>query len=363
MSRLSASLAVPYHPPMGRDTQRETPVSWFHTRATHYVEAQMLFHLSQVGVIAELHRAPATAEELAARLQLGVHVLRTMLDYVVGVDDLLQTDERGRYVVTEFGDQVFRRFAKNELMEEFNFFDVRVGCYGPVWHHLGAMLTGAARYGEDFHRVGQHAAEGVSKLSRHMIKPIDESVARTGCRHLAVIGVTPGLIEAIAEHQPGLSLYGLDRDQAALDELGAALDGKPSVRLLQGDFFKPETWARELFGADQPATGLLVSIHFHEFMARGIDAMKALMGALKQQFPGWHVLALEQDRLPESAREDTPETLWLYAHSNILIHHLIGNGKILTREEWLDVLGSGGAAVEAVINAEYLGYHGYLVAL
>lgn len=355
-------VSLTYHSRMAPEVQPETPVSWFHTRATHYVEAQMLFHLSQVGVMTELHRGPARAEDIAERLHLDVHVLRTMLDYVVGIDNLLSLGDNREYTLTEFGRQVFARFAKNESMEEFNFFDVRVGCFGPVWHNLGNLVTGTARYGQDFQREGRFAAQGVSKLARHLIKPIDEAVAQTGSTHIVVVGVTPGLVDVIADHHPDAALFGLDRERTTLDTIGVNDRGEPLAQPVQGDFFKPGEWAAAVRGAP-PATGLLVSIHFHEFLAHGIDAMSALIGDLRAHFPGWHVLALEQDRLPESARADTPHTLWLYAHSNVLIHHLIGNARILSREEWLDVLTVDGGRMVDVINAGYLGYNGYLIAL
>lgn len=348
---------------MGRDEQPETPVSWFHTRATHYVEAQMLFHLSQAGVMTELYRGPATAETIAERLQLDTEILRTLLDYVVGIDNLLRLNQRCEYVLTDFGHQVFKRFSKNDSMEEFNFFDVRVGCFGPVWKHIGEMVSGRAVYGKDFQRDGAFAAQGVSKLSRHLIKPIDRAVTKTGARRLAIVGVTPGLVEVIGRHHPDAVLTGLDRDPEALADLDASIASGIAIERLHADFFKPCDWAAQVRDADPADTGLFISIHFHEFMARGHQALRQLMADLREHFPGWHVLALEQDRLLESARAETPDTLWLYAHSNVLIHHLIGNAKVLTRDQWIDILSSNGATLVDIFSAEYLGYNGYLVAL
>ena len=101
----------------------------------------------------------------------------------------------------------------------------------------------------------------------------------------------------------------------------------------------------------------------HELAAAGLDAIEQLLRTLGQQFPGWYLFALEQDRLPDSDRAQLPSDLWLYSMSNILIHHLIENAKILPRQGWLATYRAGSARVHSVQAVGYLGYHGYVVEL
>src|SRR6185436_3634008 len=133
----------------------ESPERWFHRRATMYVEAQVLFHLNQVGVWRLLGSGQAlTAAQVADSLRLDPAATDALLDYVHAVDDLLERDAAGRYSLSGFGRKVLERYS--DLKAEsgrpsINLFDVRVGAYGPVWQNLGRMLSRSGRYGEDFH--------------------------------------------------------------------------------------------------------------------------------------------------------------------------------------------------------------------
>lgn len=87
----------------------ETPKSWLHRRAIHYVE-------------------------VAKRLDLDPTVTDALLDYVLGVDDLLDRNDAGQYSLSDFGDQVMARYSDSDSDKEsrsINMFDVRVGatCY------------------------------------------------------------------------------------------------------------------------------------------------------------------------------------------------------------------------------------------
>jgi hypothetical protein len=65
----------------------ESPESWFHRRATLYVEAQILFHLNQAGVWDRLKRGgPLTAQQIADALRLEAGPTDALLDYVFEVD-------------------------------------------------------------------------------------------------------------------------------------------------------------------------------------------------------------------------------------------------------------------------------------
>ena len=337
----------------------ESPESWFHRRATFYVEAQILFHLNQAGVLQLLSNGRAyTARQVADALKLDFHAVDALLDYVFEIDDLLERDDGLAYSLSEFGTKIVERFADSAPganRRSINMFDVRVGAYGPVWQNIGRMLSGDGRYGQEFHREGRYAENGVSKLARNFMKPLTEQIDELGVDSACEIGLTTGLLERLGEKYPSLHLYGLDKSRAAVDRSAAAAAKLRNANWIHADFFDFDAWCGSI-GRDQ--RGLIYSLHFHELMAHGEDKFIAALRELKRRLPGWVLLALEQPRLPHSERPAVPETLWLYAQSNILIHHLIGNGRILSRDEWVR-LGEAAGCRSTERPCSYLGYQAF----
>src|SRR5262249_25159157 len=79
------------------------------------------------------------------------------------------------YSLSEFGTKVVERFADSAPganQRSINMFDVRVGASGPVWRNIGRMLSGDGGYGQEFHREGRYAENGVSKLALNFMKPL-----------------------------------------------------------------------------------------------------------------------------------------------------------------------------------------------
>lgn len=347
-----------------RKSQTESPESWFHRRATFYVEAQILFHLNQVGVLNLLHAAGGahTATEIADALQLDVAATEALLDYVFEVDDLLDRDSQHRYSLSEFGRKVVNRFSgmKAEAEQQsINMFDVRVGAYGPVWQNLSRMLTGDGRYGSDFYREGRYAENGVFKLAMNFWGSLVAHVEELGVGSLLEVGLTTGLLERLGESYPNHLLYGLDKSRQAVERSAASAADKQvkNIRWLHADYFAPDSWCEAV--AVEPK-GLIFSLHFHELMALGEDKFVEALRGLKNRLPNWAVVAFEQPRLPHGEKANIPETLWLYSQSNILIHHLIGNGKILSRDAWLELGYQAGCRKVTDRACDYLGYRAFL---
>ena len=351
-------------PPLREDSQ-EPPESWFHRRATLYVEAQILFHLNQVGVLELLSKGGShLASEVAVALALQPGPTDALLDYVYQVDDLLDRDEDGRYSLSAFGEEVVRRFSDGEGAGQgsINMFDVRVGAYGPVWRNLGGILTGDSRYGEDLHRDGRYAESGVLKLAPRFWSALSDHIDELGAGSVLEIGLSTGLLERVGRRYPGHRLYGLDRKRSAIDlsAESAAAHGVEAVGWLHADFFDVPRWA----GSVAPdGSGLIFSLHFHELMAGGAERFVAALRELREAFPNWWLVAFEQPLLPHGERERTPDTLWLYSQSNVLIHHLIGNGRILGREEWIGLGRRAGCKSVTDRPCGYLGYRAFLFEL
>jgi hypothetical protein len=344
----------------------ESPESWFHRRATFYVEAQILFHLNQVGVLGLLNGGDVyTAAEMAKSLHLDPGATDALLDYVYEVDELLNRSPQGKYSLSEFGRKVVDRFsAKNGFGEPqaINMFDVRVGAYGPVWQNLSGMLSGAGRYGEDFHRDGRFAETGVSKLAMNFWKTLTGQIEEHGVGNVLEIGLTTGLLDKLGEAYPGRMLYGLDRDKATIDRNAATAAQKQirNIRWIQDDYFDPDSWCKSVNTAHK---GLIYSLHFHELMAHGEAKFIEALVKLKAALPNWVIVAFEQPRLSHDERASVAEAHWLYAQSNILIHHLIGNGKILSNERWMSLGWQAGCREVTNQPVNYLGYQAYVFQL
>lgn len=333
-----------------------SPETWFHRRATSYVEAQLLFHLNEVGVLGLLSDGEwYTPAAIADALRLDISVVEAVLAYVFAVDDLLEHDDAGRYALSPFGRGVLERFSGTD--GAINMFDVRVGAYGPVWANLGRMLRGDGRYGQDFHRDGRYAEAGVSKLAMKFWDSLVEHMEEGGARQMVEVGLTTGLLERLALEYPDRLMFGLDRSELAIERAAtdAGANGSENVRWLRRDFFDIAGWATEV---DPSWLGVVFSLHFHELLARGDDALRRALRELKKWLPGWTLLAFEQPRIPQEQRASVSELLWLYGQSNILIHHLIGNGRILSREEWLQLGQEAGCNVTDR-PCEYLGYRAF----
>jgi hypothetical protein len=347
--------------PLGDPEQ--TAERWFHERATLYVETQILFHLNQVGVIADLANAGEARdlEALAQPRDLDRRILETLLDYVCGVDSILTRTPSG-YLLTDFGRAVIARYGK-ETAEglQVNMFDVRTGAYGPVWAKLSGLLTGDEIYGETLHRAGSFAERGLYTSAKGMAPALLEALPQRPCS-VVELGVETGLLECVGRARPEVQLFGLDRDRDALEKCArlAAREGVEGVTWIHGDLFDPQAWAERL-PRDRP--GVLYTIHFHEFMAAGRDALVELVQNLIQLLPGWQLVAIEQPRLENEARGLISSSRWLYSQSNILIHHLIKNGQILSRDEWTEIFKDGGATIQKVSPAGYLDYLAFVVRL
>jgi len=345
---------------MSDDTQPSAE-SWFHELATHYVLAQALFHLNRCGVFEFIdRRGPCRASDLASSLGLESEHLETLLEYVTGVDRLLARDAEGAYGFTPWGLGVLERYgrAADDGTRSFNFFDVRVGAYGPVWAALGGLLRGEERYGESIKRHGEEAAQGVYKVGARIAPAVGRIMDRLGATTLVELGVTSGLCSRVGATRPGLSLLGLDRDARALEEASrrARAEGVDRIGWVEVDVFDLDEWTGQL---DAESVGVITTVHFHEMMAAGEERLVDFLKGLSERLPGWCVVALEQPLLAESQRAETSSTLWRYNHSNVLIHHLIGNGRILSDAAWRALFKRAGLASEQPQGLNYLGYQAY----
>jgi hypothetical protein len=336
------------------------PETWFHTLATHFVEAQIYFHLNQCRVMHHLRGEGAHSAEIAERLGLDARILDILLEYAANVGDVVARSGDGRYAVTAFGEKVLVRYGKtNGDRTTYNLFDVRIGAWGPLWTNLGALLDRSVTYGEGLRREGAFAADGLFKLAAPLAPAIERVVSRIGASAVVEIGPTSGILAQLAERSPQRWYAGVDVKEESLHGAAAlaAERGVHDIRWLRGDLFEPGAWLAQL-----PANGpaLFFSCHFHEFLAAGSERVVRALREVTRWPDAAAVVALEQPRLEPSRRDDVSVTAWLYAHSNVLIHHLIKNAKILTGDEWRALLLEGGCTSVAPEETAGFGFTAYV---
>lgn len=333
------------------------PTHWFHDISTKYVLAQIYFSLNQVGVVSLLARQTQSGKQLADSLFLDEHTLVTLLDYARGVDVVFEKNDDGKYALTYNGSKIVRRFSDPANTESVNMFDVRVGCYGPVWAGLESMLSGAASYGDGIERNGKYAEKGVGKLSRHFWPVLERVLGEQSPELMVEVGLYSGLMALAHDQHKTMAIAGLDRKPQSLEEAAKLTGGfGEPVKLVQADFNDFDRWVMQ-FPADKKVQ--LVSLHFHEVLANGYDRLKHTMARISSERPKWSVLIFEKP-LPSEDDVDKASVGAMYAHSNVLIHHLVGNGVILSDERWLELGEEAGFAHTSRLGCDYLGYNGYL---
>jgi len=335
---------------------------WFHSRATHYVTTQIFYALAQTGVIQYVaDHGPTDLAALAKQTDVKQEVLRSLVEYVAAVDPLLSLTPSNQVLLTEFGEAVVARYGRREGgLLSLNLFDVRVGSYGPVWDALPELLRGDAAYGVDIKRQGAVSARALRTICERMTPALLGLVRETQPAFVLEVGVTTGLLESIATRHPEGSYYGLDRSPDALADAATTWPNSSAdaIRWVEGDFFQPSSWTEGL----SPQPGLLFSIHFHELLSAGRERLIAALRQLGAQLRGTTLVALEQPH-PGAATGTGDDVLHRYAHSNVLIHHLIGNGRILSTEDWLQLFREAECAVVDDRPIDYLGYRAFVVRL
>lgn len=161
------------------------------------------------------------------------------------------------------------------------------------------------------------------------------------------------------EHLSGLNLtlWGLDRDASTIAsaEHRRSAASAQAVEWLEHDLFDLGWTAR----LDPSNPGVIFSVHFHEILAAGEDRFIQLLRGLGQRLPGWSLLAAEQPHPVPDDAHTLSRADWLYANSNVLIHHLIGNGRILTDRQWHALFAQGGLKQVQIKKMDFLGYQTY----
>ncbi len=335
----------------------QTPELWFHRMGTHYVVAQMYFHLNQLGVLKFIaNKSSAKSSEIAAHLNLNENALESALSYLAAVDELITIDKQKEYHFTEFGKAVLNRYKSGEgESQRFNMLDLRVGAFGPIWNSIGGLLSGKAKYGVDVKRDGRFAEEGILKFSHKLVPGLSDVLEKLQLESAVEIGASSGLSEQLAGKHDKTKFNILDRSEDALEEAakryGPGAD-KNKISYLFSDLFEPQRWLNKIGSSKNIA---LFTIHFHELIAKE-QKLAMLINHLKSHTENCYLIAIEQTRIPIEDRNSVSESNWLNSQSHVLMHHFIGYGTILTNTEWVDFFKKNGCHLVLSKPTNFLGF-------
>lgn len=273
-------------------------------------------------------------------LDLDERILQSLLDYAADVGEIIRADADGVFRLTPFGQKVTGRYGKvNGDRTTYNMFDVRVGAWGPVWANLGEMLRKTKVYGVDLHRAAD----------------------RLAATAVVEVGPTSGILAQLAAAPGGDTrrYVGVDISQESLEFARrlARERGVDSISWYHGDVFEPAVWM-EALAREQRV--MYFSCHFHEFLSHGVGVTERALQELTAAPNTAGILALEQPRLEPELREGTSSTRWLYAQSNVLIHHLIKNARVMYGSEWQELLRKGGCGEVWVEGTKGFGFNAYI---
>lgn len=317
----------------------ENPRAWFHELATHYLVAQVIFHLSQTGVIQELDIAESVdVKDLSQKLSLDERVLSIVLEYAAGTDPVIEKIGEGRYRLTDFGREVARQFCRKDSEgRKYNLFDVRIGALGNVWQNLSGLLKGDLVYGKNIVRNGAYAADGVYKLAAGNFPSLENAVRDFSPSAVVEFGPTSGLMQLLAGKFPDLRLYGIDRKQESLDEAEryARNAGVSNIKWIRSDMYDIGAWSPNLVTEKNV---IFFSVHFHEFLSAGENRFREFLAEMAGEFKGSRIIVMDIPAIAPDVKESVPPSLWQFSAYNIISHHLIGTGRILTEDQWKNLL-------------------------
>jgi SAM-dependent methyltransferase len=245
----------------------------------------------------------------------------------------------GRFALTSYGEAVYR---------DRGFLLWLVGGYGEPLRQLDAMLGLGKRYGTDCARDGRWVADGTTLMAKRFVIP--DAMALLGrlsfasvldlgcgnarflmgvCRTFGARGVGVDVSPAAyAEAEKAVSEAGLERQIELVLSDVRTLDNVPGLDEIQ----------------------LVVAFYLlHEFLAISRQAVTSFLADLARRLPPKANLVIGEVEPPPAGRVGsvfTPEFSY--------IHAMMGQ-RLLSADEWADVLADGGFSVREVVRLNFPG--------
>lgn len=316
--------------------------TWSQSIRNGYARAFILFALHETGVFEVLRRSgPKTVKELAAECGLNAYLLDGVLHFLAFADRVLQK-EGDRFALTDRGKWLF---TDPVLAMSFG----AVGAYACLLYELVPALREETRYGVGFVRRGDWLARGSYYTGKSNYPWVVSELTTRGVRTFADLGCGSGeTLIAFCRLDPALRGIGIDISEEALEEARrrvAEAGLTDRIRLVKGDFTRPETFASEV--KEVGAFNGIMS--FHEFLRDGEEPVVQLFAGLKRQFPGRYIFVGEFNRLSDEEVKALPFPDRIHPlFYQYIIHPLTWQGLPTTKARWLSMFERAGLELELV---------------
>jgi SAM-dependent methyltransferase len=279
----------------------------------------VLSSLHQAGLLERLEAGPLPADP--GEGEDGVAL--AALEYLAQRELVERRD--GAFALTPYGEAICREKGYLVWLQ---------GGYGHVLADLGALATGAKRYGEDVERAGRWVAEGSALIGRDDVAPYaTELLDRLSFSRVVDLGCGNARFLIAAAQRFGVTGLGVDLSPEACEDAermiaAAGLAGQVRVRC--GD-------AGDLDAIPELARADLVVAHFllHEIFEHGREALVAYLATLGRLMPaGGRMLVAEVQ--PASGAHDER---W---RPEFTLLHAIMRQQLLTAEGWHEAFTAAG---------------------
>ncbi len=316
-------------------------ISWSQGIRNGYARAFIVFALHETGVFQQLRGGAKTVPQLAQACGLDAHLLDGVMNFLAFADRIVRK-EGDCFALTERADWLF---ADPVLAMSFG----AVGAYSCLLYELVPALRRQRRYGVDFHNQGELLARGSYYTGKANYPWVVQEMIRRGVKTFADLGCGSGeTLIAFCKLDPSLHGVGVDISDGSLSEARrrvAEAGLSDRIRLVKGDFTKPETFADEVRQVDA-FNGIM---SFHEFLLDGEEPVVRLFAGLKRQFPGRHIFVGEFNRLSDQELAAMPYPQRIHPlFYQYIIHPLTWQGLPTTKARWLSIFERAGCAVDTV---------------
>lgn len=293
--------------------------------------SSVLAGLEMGGLLVQLEDGGLTDEVVADRDPPAAALLAATLRYA---------QQRG--LIEHVGNAYRLTDLGQEICRDKGYLVWLVGGYGEPLRRIGALTTGAARYGQEYVRDGEWVAGGAALLGRADVVPYAmDLLAGIQFRHMLDIGCGNARFLLLACERFGVTGVGVDLSPEAcrLAERAVVAAGMSErVQIALGD-------AADLRKIPRLAETDLVVTFFllHEILAAGRDALVRYLSDLAGYLPaGAHLLIAEvEPPRPDGPTRFTPEFTYVHAMMGQILY---------SAQDWQSALIEGGFTTRAVVR-------------
>ena len=300
-----------------------------------YITFHALYALTEIGFMREIGEGPVDVHEFAERTGGDTGALMAVARYLDGIG-LFWRDAAGRFYLDA-------EVSELDLATIEMFY-----AYDAMFRDLAPLLRGSRRYGVDFERDARLDIRATAAICRGFSYPaLIAEIRRHAPRLVVDLGCgSAEVLIALCREDPERRGIGVDISPAAIAHARRrvaeeSLDDR--IEIVPGDITAPETVLPQ---SVRDEVDLLFSAAvFHEFAFNGTGALTRVLCAVREAFPGRHLLLSEALEQSDAELRGNP--------TSVLEHHLfhrLSRQGIASDAAWLPTFEHAGYALERRVS-------------